>query len=418
MTNRLRLHAFVLIALIPGSVPALAQSEDLMQREIDQALEASLWRAGPFRLTPQIRIAGGYDSNAVSSPEFPVEDLMFLVAPGVRAVVPMGNKGLVDLFQELDFVYYRDLEQLRDVFNVSRAGGAFGGRDFVLRGEGEFRKEKVRPTSELDIPLDQDTRRLAGDLDLALGSRQELTLRYQNARFRYQDPETEDAGVSVPSRLDRTVQDYRLVFTRHVTATTSAVVEGLFDVIDYVDDATERDGRGYGGLAGLSFSPRGDIRGDALFGYKRQVPDVSTQAEYSGFIASADVRIPLGKRVAMRALFSRDTQPSVLENNWFFVENRIGGSFDIYFAERLFIRPGAVVGRNTYPRPSRFINADGEEVVELITDDFQIYSFSINYHLRPDLIAQLGGNYWIRDSNFPRFSKDRFVVTVGITTEF
>ena len=395
-----------------------AQSEDLMKREIDQALEASIWRAGPFRLAPQIRVAGGYDSNAVSSALFPVEDLMFLVAPGIRAVVPMGNWGLVRLFEEVDFVYYKDLEQLRDIFNVTRAGGAFGGRDFVLRGEGEFRTEKIRPTSELDIPLDQETQRLSAALNFALGWRQELTLRYQNTRLRYQDPESEDVGVSVPSLLDRTEEDYRLTFARHVTPTMSAVVEGLFDVIDYVDDLTERDGKGYGALAGFVFSPRGDVRGEALFGYKRQAPDVSTQAEFSGFIGSADVRIPLGKRMATRALFSRDTQPSILQNNWFFVENRVGGSLDIYLAERFFIRPGAVVGRNTYPRPTRFINAEGQEVVEVISDDFQIYSLSINYHLRPDLVAQLGGNYWIRDSNFPRFDKDRFVVTVGLTTEF
>ena len=87
-------------------------------------------------------------------------------------------------------------------------------------------------------------------------------------------------------------------------------------------------------------------------------------------------------------------------------------------SERIFIRPGAVIGQNTYPRPSEFINSDGELVSEIITDDFQIYSFSINYHLRPDLIAYVGGDWWYRESNYPLFNKDRFVFNVGVRTEF
>ncbi len=202
--NELRLSclAFFLLVVV-SAVHGFAQSEDLMQREIDRALELTRWQAGPFRLTPQIRIGGGYDSNATSSAEFPVEDLTLLVAPGIRAVVPVGNKGLVDLFQENGFVYYRELEQLRDITNWTRARGAIGGRDFVLEARGEYQTGKVRPSSELDIPLDQDIRRLGADLNIALWARQELTLGYDFARLRYKDPEVEDVGVSVPNLLDR-----------------------------------------------------------------------------------------------------------------------------------------------------------------------------------------------------------------------
>ncbi len=164
------------------------------------------------------------------------------------------------------------------------------------------------------------------------------------------------------------------------------------------------------------FSPRGDIRGQALFGYKRLIPDSSTQADFSGLIGSADVVFPAG-RTRLRGLYSRDTVPSILDNNWFFVENRFGGSIDFYLAQRFFVRPGAVIGRNTYPSPSSFVNADGEDVLEVVLDKFQIYSFSFNYELRPDLIVRIGGDYWIRNSNYPAFNKDRFVLIVGIVTE-
>ncbi len=57
-------------------------------------------------------------------------------------------------------------------------------------------------------------------------------------------------------------------------------------------------------------------------------------------------------------------------------------------------------------------------MLETVTDKFQLYSFSFNYEIRPDLVARVGGNYQIRDSNFPRFNKDRFVLTIGLTTDF
>ena len=105
-------RVFVASFFLAGAGLSLAQTDDLMLREIDQALAATEWQVGAFRLTPRLRVGVGYDSNAFSSSEFPVEDVSFLLGPGLRAVVPMGNRGLLDVYQELDFVYFRDLEQL------------------------------------------------------------------------------------------------------------------------------------------------------------------------------------------------------------------------------------------------------------------------------------------------------------------
>jgi hypothetical protein len=54
---------------------------------------------------------------------------MFRAAPGLRAAVPIGNRAPIEVFEELNFVYYKDVEDLRDVFNVTRIGGAIGGKN-------------------------------------------------------------------------------------------------------------------------------------------------------------------------------------------------------------------------------------------------------------------------------------------------
>jgi len=55
-------------------------------------------------------------------------------------------------------------------------------------------------------------------------------------------------------------------------------------------------------------------------------------------------------------------------------------------------------------------------VTEVVRDEFQIYSFSINYELRPDIVISVGVDQQLRDSNFPRFNKDRTIFLVGVRT--
>jgi hypothetical protein len=392
------------------------QSKNLIRQEIDGALGQARWRLGPFRLTPQVRIGAGYDSNSYSSATEPIGDLVFRAAPGLRAAVPIGNRALIEVFEELNFVYYKDVEDLRDVFNVTHIGGAVGGKNAVLRLDTEFRREKARHTSEFDYPMDQRSDRFGAGVDFALGWRHILTLNYQKTRYRIEDNILVD-GTPVRNLLDRDENNYALQLTRHLTAKTDLVFEGLYQILDYSDDAAERDADVYGARMGFAFSPRGNLDGLALLGYKRIIPKVEEQADYSGPIGSVDIRAELGRRMRVRGLYARDAQPSVQNNNWFFIENRYGGFFDVFVAAKLFIRPGLVYGTNDYPRPASFTNSEGQIVVESVRDRFQNYSLSINYHLTERLILRLGTNYMIRESNVPVFDKDRLLFNFGITTE-
>ena len=106
-----------------------------------------------------------------------------------------------------------------------------------------------------------------------------------------------------------------------------------------------------------------------------------------------------------------------VQNNWFFIENRYGGFLDVFLASKFFVRPGAVLGTNDYPRPISFTDPEGNDIEEIVEDKFQIYSLSMNYYLTPGLILRVGASYLIRDSNFPAFDKDRLLFNVGLTTE-
>src|SRR3990172_2679330 len=401
-------------ALSFTATPATGQGVNLIQTEVDTAVEQSLWKWGPLRLTPQIRFGSGYDSNSLSSPAVPIDDFAATIAPGLRVVTPMSNRAVLEFYPELDFVYYHRVEALRDIFNVTRLGGVVGGRKLLFRIQDEFRNGKTRPTSEVDIPAERRSNVLRASLEVALGTKHLLTTTYRNSRDQYEDLVVDPLRST--ELLNRTEHTYGLRLSRYLTAKTTAVVEGSFQTLDFDEEAALRDGHAYMGSAGFIFNPKSNVRGQALLGYKQMLPESPELPEYRGAIGSVDVQMRLGERLDVTTLYSLNTLPSVVRDNWVFVEHRFGGAVDVYLTRSFYVRPGATFGRNNYPRPTTLINDDGQVVEEPIEDRFDIYSLGFNYRMGELWTAKLEGNYLDRESNFRPFTKDRFYLTFGIST--
>ena len=401
--------------LLLTTMPALGQDVNLIQTEVDSVVEESLWKWGPLRLTPEIRFGAGYDTNGLSSPATPVDDLAATIAPGIRVATPMGNRAVLDVFQELDFVYYHQVESLRDVFNVTRIGGTVGGRRVLFRVAEEFRGGKTRPTSEFDVPAERRSNALRAALEVALGKKHLLTTSYRYDRFKYQDIVVDP--LRTIELLNRSAQTYGLRLTRRLTAKTSAAIEGSYQTMDFDEGASLRDGHAFMGSAGLLFAPKTNLRGEAWLGYKQMLPEFPEQPEYRGLVGSVDVKTRLGERLDVTTLYSRDTLPSVVRGNWFFIEHRFGGAVDVYVTRSFYVSPGATLGRNNYPRPTTGVDEEGLLVEDRIEDRFDIYSLSLNYRMGRLWTATLQGNYLDRESNFRPFTKDRFYLSFGISTE-
>ena len=406
------------LLVILNALPAPAQSDHLTQTEIDSAIGESLWKLGPFRMRPQIRIGAGYDSNSLSSASATeqIEDFTARIAPGIRVVTPMKNRAILEVYEEVNFIYYNQVENLRDIYNVTRLGGAVGGRKVLFRVYDEFRNGRARPSSEFDIPTKRRQNTLLAEMDLSLGTRHLLTFGYRHNRLQYQD--VFDSPLRSTELLNRTEHTYGLRFTRRLSSKTSAVIEGSYQLMDFDEAASLRDGQAYRAEAGFVFNPKSNVRGQALLGYKHMVPELVLQPEYSGLIGSVDVLTQMGERFDVRTLYSRDTLPSVVAGNWYFIEHRFGGEIDVWVTRSLYFTPGVVIGRNNYPRPAQIINNDGELVEQTIEDRFDIYSLSISHGIGGLWRAYVSADYLDRQSNFFLFTKDRLVFGFGISTDF
>ena len=301
---------------------------------------------------------------------------------------------------------------------MTRVGGALGGKNLVIRLEGEFHDEKVRPTSEIDVPIDQRSNRFNASLGLALGWRHELTLVYERSRIDLRDSMLVLEDAPVEDRLNRSEENYVLRIARRLTGKTSLVLEGNFRRWDFDDDDLRRDAREYGAMSGFVFAPRGNLRGQALLGFQRLAAYAAGEADFQGLVGAVDVEMNLGERLRLRALYSRAPEASALGANRFFIENRAGGSAEMFLVRSFSIEPGVMVGRNRYRRPETLEGEAGLPIERRIVDRSRTFSLGLHYYLQPAWSIDLGASYLERISNFQAFDKERLLVNLGISTRF
>jgi hypothetical protein len=411
---------------IPGTVAAVlaavcsaeAQTVDLIESELT-GVRRAFFQVGPFYVTPSLQVTGGYDSNALST-STAESDVTARVGPGVRLALPLGSSAFVDVYQELDYVYYREQVDLRRWFDVTRVGAGFGGRRFLFHITDEFHDETGRPTSEFDFPVQQRTNQLEGSLALALGWRHLLRLGYSRAMFEIREG-LDDSIVA--NRLNRNQDRAFLDLGRRLTAKTNAVAEGFFETLRFGD--VSRDADSYGARFGFEFSPGGGnplaaselplvgsfLNGRFLLGFRTVEPIDPDRVDFSGLIGSVDVTVGFGEGQRLQALYSRDIRPSIFDDNWYFVENRFGAAFTYQMTDRVSVTPGFTVGQNRYPLPQETV--EGEEE---IFDDHRSFRLAFGVRVTERWTVGIALDSLQRDSNVQAFAKDR--LQLGFTMSY
>ena len=406
------------LAVFLAAASGEAQTDDLIEREL-VGVRRSFFRLGPVYVTPSLQFSTGYDSNALSTP-VAESDVTAKVGPGIRLAVPLGSAGFADVYQEVDYVYYREQIDLRRWFDITRVGAGFGGRRFLFKVADGFHDETGRPTSEFDFPVEQRTNQLEGSLALALGWRQLLRFGYVRSLFEIKEGLDDP---TVAARLNRDQDRAFLDFGRRLTAKTSAVAEGFFETFRF--DDTSRDADSYAARFGFEFSPAGGdplvatelpvagsfLNGRFLLGFRSLQPIDAERVDYTGLIGSVDVTFGFGEGQRLQALYSRDIVPSIFDDNWFFVENRWGAAFTYQITERFSVTPGFSVGQNRYPLPT-----ETEEGTEEIFDDHRTFRLAFDVRVTERWTVGVASDYLDRESNVRAFTKDR--LQVGFTMSF
>jgi hypothetical protein len=254
---------------------------------------------------------------------------------------------------------------------------------------------------------------------MALGWRHTLRAQYQRHESEIRDQVIDVP--TVPMRLNNVLDTVSLNFVRRVTAKTDAIVEGFVEK-RHVDDST-RDGDSYGARAGFDFSPHvggvlvpstegAGLAGRLMLGFRKLVPADVSRVDYTGLIGNADVSLTSSGRHRLRGVYERDVVPSVLDDNWYFVQNRVGAFFRWQFHDRFSLEPGAILGDNNYPLP-RVV--DGTDLEEEIVDEHTSFQLTFESRIRPSWFVGVTAQYLQRTSNVVAFGKDRLLITFNLT---
>ena len=169
------------------------------------------------------------------------------------------------------------------------------------------------------------------------------------------------------------------------------------------------------GRTRLTSSNTRGLFGRMIFSYQRTDPESLDQASFAGLVADVDVGVGFAERDRIRMTYTRGLSPSILSENWFFVQNRVGMDLLVYLSNRFFLSPAVFHTRNDYPRPELVSDELGGGGLASVRDRQWTYRLGVNVHLREELVLRVDFDYLRRASNFTDFEKNRFIVGAGIT---
>ncbi|MCI0617461.1 outer membrane beta-barrel protein [bacterium] len=392
--------------------------EGLMEVLIDQALQNTLFRAGIFYVQPGLNIFGQYDSNALSLENNPQADYNFQAVPSALIFLPFKSRALLEVDEAVQFIYYNELEDLRGVFNSTRAKFTIGGPRVLFTISDDFHIERIRLTQEFDFPVNQRRNNFYSSFTLGLGERSALEAGFQSSTDRVIEDFVNPTGIPLSDFFDRTENRAFVELRRNVSERTAFVGNVYYENINFAEESVQPDATTWALQGGFSFQARGNITGQALLGYKHLEPDIEGLPDYNGIVGSGSVRVRVGERTTMGIDYIRDAAPSVTAQNWFFIESRIIPSIEYYITRSLSVYGDVGYGKNSYELPGQIVGDNGEPTIGEIMDDSTYADLGFRYKIKNYWNVFVNGNWFSRNSNLTQSEKDRYLISTGISTSF
>jgi hypothetical protein len=413
----LLLVSFELSAQVVQDVVKEEEPKGLMERTIDQAIERAPFRAGAFWVRPTLNIFSGYDSNSLLLSVAPDDDLTFQAIPGVVAILPFRTRALLEIEDQLEFVYYRDTDDLRGVFNTVGARFTIGGNRVLFSFADRFSFRQSGVTQEVDTPAHEQTNNFDSYLALTLGKKSEARIGFRSDSLAIEE-DIVPIGIPLSQFYDQKTFQVNGEFRRYISPYSSFIVESYYEKWDFAEESLQPDADLFAVQAGFSFQAKGNITGQAVLGYKVMTPTEEDEAEFNGLIGRGEINFRVGERTILGLEYTRDARPSIVEGNWFFIENRIAPSVEFFITRNFSIY--GLVGwmSNSYPRDGTIVTPTGEITTGEIDDTAIDGMVSLRYKIKDMWQLYVSGYRLSRDSNSPNTEKERDVVLLGIQTVF
>ena len=406
-------------------IQAKAQNYRSFRSEMKRIIELSLWKIGPFRVEPSLRLRDvGYDGNVYYQREEdkPVSDYTATLSPELRVHVLFRSYLILTLRENPEYVFYVQEKRERRWNNTfAPEFKLLLFHCFVLGGGYSYSSRRWRATSEFDSRANEFKREFKGSFFYETARETSIGLNVQQAEITYEDSFLRDLRseeISLAKNLNRKETSGNIEIYYRIFSRTFLFLKGGYTEYKFLyDDARWRDSYSYQGSAGLILPEDGKVRGKISVGYKRLIPRRSNQKDYEGVVGDIEVVYRFW-RMAFRMSLRRDSHFSYWTNNLFFIDTAGEGGLSFYLSQRVRLDYRFLYGEGRYPEP--FLSVQPKGTVEMVRrrDTYRTHTAGIVFRVIGNTGIGLQAILWERDSNYYYESRQRYFVGGYLTYEF
>ena len=408
------LYELILVLTLP--IGLFGQTGSNTYSAVDQMIATHPIRFSIFRIQPRLSVGSGYDSNAFGAADVftasEIGDYYASVSPGGSLAVKFGRRAFIELNEDVTFLYYRDLEQLRDIFNTTSLRFVTGSHKLLLALGGGYLKRKGPINNEFDIPAIQESSSGNAELTLALFRKTDLRFAFDVGQSSYE--RDENIFTSIPPPPDSRTIGYGAAMEQLVGRKIHFTVEASAGTTEFRAESESEN-----------FDPRSDFRrvltglvfwgnrlvGRATIGFGQTESTRKEEGAFNDFLINTDVDYKIGRRLAIGFFAQRNRAVSALLRDNFRIYTEGGFRGSIPLSRRFFVDGEFTIGKNDYGNQQVFLQQP------VIKDTYRQMDAGFNLILLKSLVLRIGGTHLSRDSNIDLLTKERFTYEIGLSFE-
>ncbi|MBI2213553.1 MAG: outer membrane beta-barrel protein [Acidobacteria bacterium] len=378
-----------------------------LREAVEQQMEQSRWRFGPFRVEPDLKLNNlGYNDNVfgASEGEEKVDDYTATVGLGIRSIAPLGAKTFLRVDAIPEYTWYKDLDYRNN--SGFELGGSllalFNRMSFEVAARSTDTVTSANSENPTAIPRTVDNLRLSVDLEVL------------RRVFLFGELESEDTNFD-PEPEDPTDVNFELL-NREETATRFGVryefrprfhVRAMVETTesDFPGDPVYSRNEGDAILAGFTYD-RDELFINAVGGNRTIEYPGAAAPKFDEFTGSLFASWNFARRTSLQVTVSQTPQYSTFIANPYFLESRQGARLVVPMGQRFVVFGGAETGKNEYQAPV----IAGDALVER-ADDVSSWEAGIGFRVLRSAVLTFSTKVEDFDSSLNSF--DRKVVTTA-----
>jgi hypothetical protein len=411
------------ILSLSGSGICYGQDYQTHQEALEQIAARTKWRLGPFQISSAIQFRDiGYDSNVYydQKANHPVPDYTATISSQLNLYFHYRDLLIFSFSENPEYLLYVN-EKRERAFNNSYSPSIrlLLFHRFVISGNYQYRKAKVRASSEFDLRAEEEVEGYNGGFFYETPRGNSIGFSGAIRRLSYQDIASRSKEIDLSRILNHEERSGQVELNYKIFSGSLFFMKFGYSEYTFQHMRSRwKDSFSFQASGGLRLPYSGKTRGFLSLGYKMFNPRRTWIDGFQGLIANLSLEYRL-RRIIFRLQSTRDCNLSFETNNVFYLENGIQAGLSYYLTKFLRLDYNYSYTQLDYPQPVPFWYSDGRYEEFKRKDYNYSQTASFLFRILKDSGIGLMLNYLDRNSNvFWESRRERWLVSVYATQGF